>query len=247
MTSCLAIQIINWVTNSRFKYEIVQQKCWIKHLLDISGWVQTLQLVRICSKDQLGFKKKINSYIHIWTKGHTQCRRLPHEWGLGKGKTKASLPPAKSAERLLRTRASERFLVFLVHFLCSLVEYHSLLVAFSMSYVQGSGYSANICGLDRSVNKIVTQRAMYHDVYVLNSTMQFVDKVLGIYIKLLFTLYLNKSSILRIIKHSLSTPYMLLNLGHMHVRRIHCHWEEIIIRRSHTFLLQPVLGRSLLH
>jgi hypothetical protein len=27
----------------------------------------------------------------------------PHEWGLGKGKTEASLPPAKSAERLLRT------------------------------------------------------------------------------------------------------------------------------------------------
>jgi hypothetical protein len=22
----------------------------------------------------------------------TQCRRLPHEWGLGKGKTEASLP-----------------------------------------------------------------------------------------------------------------------------------------------------------
>ena len=33
----------------------------------------------------------------------TQCRRLPHEWGLGKGKTEASLPPAKSAEKLLRT------------------------------------------------------------------------------------------------------------------------------------------------
>jgi len=26
--------------------------------------------------------------------GQTQCRRLPHEWGLGKGKTEASLPPA---------------------------------------------------------------------------------------------------------------------------------------------------------
>jgi len=37
-------------------------------------------------------------------KGQTQCRRLPHEWGLGKGKTEASLPPAKSAKRLLRTR-----------------------------------------------------------------------------------------------------------------------------------------------
>jgi len=37
-------------------------------------------------------------------KGQTQCRRHPHEWGLGKGKTEASLPPAKSAERLLRTR-----------------------------------------------------------------------------------------------------------------------------------------------
>jgi len=36
-------------------------------------------------------------------KGQTQCRRLPHEWGLGKGKTEASLPPAKSVERLLRT------------------------------------------------------------------------------------------------------------------------------------------------
>jgi len=36
--------------------------------------------------------------------GQTQCRRLPHEWGLGKGKTEANLPPAKSAERLLRTR-----------------------------------------------------------------------------------------------------------------------------------------------
>jgi len=34
-------------------------------------------------------------------KGQTQCRRLPHEWGLGKGKIEASLPPAKSAERLL--------------------------------------------------------------------------------------------------------------------------------------------------
>jgi len=36
-------------------------------------------------------------------KGQTQCRRLPHEWGLGKGKTEASLPPTKSTERLLRT------------------------------------------------------------------------------------------------------------------------------------------------
>jgi len=36
-------------------------------------------------------------------KGQAQCRRLPHEWGLRKGKTEASLPPAKSAERLLRT------------------------------------------------------------------------------------------------------------------------------------------------
>jgi len=35
-------------------------------------------------------------------KGQTQCRRLPHEWSLGKEKTEA-LPPAKSAERLLRT------------------------------------------------------------------------------------------------------------------------------------------------
>ena len=26
-------------------------------------------------------------------KGQTQCRRLPHEWGLGKEKTEASLPP----------------------------------------------------------------------------------------------------------------------------------------------------------
>jgi len=41
------------------------------------------------------------SYV---TSGQTQCRRLPHEWGLGEGKTEASLPPAKSAERLLRTR-----------------------------------------------------------------------------------------------------------------------------------------------
>ena len=28
-------------------------------------------------------------------KGQTQCRRFPHEWGLGKGKTEASLPPRK--------------------------------------------------------------------------------------------------------------------------------------------------------
>ncbi|XP_066392371.1 uncharacterized protein [Miscanthus floridulus] len=37
------------------------------------------------------------------SKGQTQCRRLPHEWGLGKGKIEASLTPAKSVERLLRT------------------------------------------------------------------------------------------------------------------------------------------------
>jgi len=37
-------------------------------------------------------------------KGQTQYQRLPHEWGLGKGKTEASLPPTKSAERLLQTR-----------------------------------------------------------------------------------------------------------------------------------------------
>jgi len=34
-------------------------------------------------------------------RGQTQCRRLPHEWGLGKEKTETSLPSAKSAERLL--------------------------------------------------------------------------------------------------------------------------------------------------
>jgi len=36
-------------------------------------------------------------YFHISPinikKGQTQCRRLPHEWGLGKRKTEASLPP----------------------------------------------------------------------------------------------------------------------------------------------------------
>jgi hypothetical protein len=42
-------------------------------------------------------------------------------------------------------------------------------------------------------------------VTVLDLAMQFVDKVLGIYIKQLFTFYLNKSSLLRIIEHSLST------------------------------------------
>ena len=46
-----------------------------------------------------------NEFFHtvqIFKKeGQTQCRRLPHEWGLGKGKTEVSLPPAKSAERLL--------------------------------------------------------------------------------------------------------------------------------------------------
>jgi len=36
-------------------------------------------------------------------RGQTQCWRLPYEWGLGKGKNEASLPPAKSVERLLRT------------------------------------------------------------------------------------------------------------------------------------------------
>jgi hypothetical protein len=39
----------------------------------------------------------------ISTAERGQCRRLPREWGLGKGKTEANLPPAKSAERLLQT------------------------------------------------------------------------------------------------------------------------------------------------
>ena len=52
------------------------------------------------------FKHPIVYVVHTYKKrvGQTQCRRLPHEWGLGKEKTEASLPPAKSAERLLRTR-----------------------------------------------------------------------------------------------------------------------------------------------
>ena len=36
----------------------------------------------------------------ISKKGQTQCRRLPHEWGLGKG----IKPPPANAERLLWTR-----------------------------------------------------------------------------------------------------------------------------------------------
>jgi hypothetical protein len=37
-------------------------------------------------------------------KGQTQCQRLPHEWGLGKGITEAkSYPRRNSAERRLRT------------------------------------------------------------------------------------------------------------------------------------------------
>jgi hypothetical protein len=38
-------------------------------------------------------------------KGQTQCQRLPHEWGLGKGITEAkSYPRRNSAERRLRTQ-----------------------------------------------------------------------------------------------------------------------------------------------
>jgi hypothetical protein len=39
------------------------------------------------------------------SKGQTQCQRLPHEWGLGKGITEAkSYPRRNSAERRLRTQ-----------------------------------------------------------------------------------------------------------------------------------------------
>jgi len=34
-----------------------------------------------------------NIRFYLLDKGQTHCRRLPHEWGLGKGKTEASLPP----------------------------------------------------------------------------------------------------------------------------------------------------------
>jgi hypothetical protein len=38
-------------------------------------------------------------------KGQTQCQRLPHEWGQGKGITEAkSYPRRNSAERWLRTQ-----------------------------------------------------------------------------------------------------------------------------------------------
>jgi hypothetical protein len=38
-------------------------------------------------------------------KGQTQCQRLPHEWGQGKGITEAkSYPRRNSAERQLRTQ-----------------------------------------------------------------------------------------------------------------------------------------------
>jgi len=50
-----------------------------------------------------------------------------------------------------------------------------------------------------------------------------------------------------IIKHGLRSPTMLLTLDHMHILRIICHWEENVIGRSHTFLLQAVLGKTLPH
>jgi len=40
---------------------------------------------------------------HKGQKGADPVPGAPHEWDLEKEKTKASLPPAKSAERLLRT------------------------------------------------------------------------------------------------------------------------------------------------
>jgi hypothetical protein len=33
------------------------------------------------------------------TKGQTQCQRLPHEWGLGKGITEAKSYPAEILQR----------------------------------------------------------------------------------------------------------------------------------------------------
>jgi hypothetical protein len=41
----------------------------------------------------------------FFKRGQTQCQRLPHEWGLGKGITEAkSYPRRNSAERRLRTQ-----------------------------------------------------------------------------------------------------------------------------------------------
>jgi hypothetical protein len=43
-------------------------------------------------------------YIILAIKGQTQCQRLSHEWGLGKGITEAkSYPRRNSTERRLRT------------------------------------------------------------------------------------------------------------------------------------------------
>jgi len=62
---------------------------------------------------------------HDQDKGHTQCWRLPHEWGLGKRKTEASLLPAKSAERLLRMLTLKMQQLLLVH--TTLIECISIL------------------------------------------------------------------------------------------------------------------------
>jgi hypothetical protein len=60
----------------------------LQSYIDTDAWNKNPNPLKIKNRTVEGIIKK---------KGQTSA----HEWGLGKGKTKASLPPAKSAERLL--------------------------------------------------------------------------------------------------------------------------------------------------
>jgi hypothetical protein len=64
----------------------------LQSYIDTDAWNKNPNPLKIKNRTVEGIIKK---------KGQTQCQRLPHEWGLGKEKTEASLPLAKSAERLL--------------------------------------------------------------------------------------------------------------------------------------------------
>jgi hypothetical protein len=74
-------------------------RLWYIHasffFLVMTGTMRHAYLINLEEEHELGIR----------TKRQTQCQRLPHEWGLGKGITEVkSYPCRNSAERRLRTQ-----------------------------------------------------------------------------------------------------------------------------------------------
>jgi hypothetical protein len=102
--------ICNFIYNTLVKNLRTYSLCPLfKYRYGIRAGQTFLSLIRfiensrnICISKEVYYENRFND---VSKKGQTQCQRLPHEWGLGKGITEAkSYPRRNSAERRLRTR-----------------------------------------------------------------------------------------------------------------------------------------------